>query len=336
MTRHLPTAALLLLLIVPSLALGQGAPSSEVFVDTTIVTKEGRIINYRGPLPAQDRPGGLAHVEAFRDDRVPLGYGFRTLRFWKEGDPRPAPDVQPGRSITEFFEVNYHPDIPEHVGLTMSEYTDYAYFMIRDRLGWVPESRIKLTAPLDYEAYGRDYGMSWWVPGDVLDDGILLQPIAMITSRGFALETVIQLYVELLMRRKTGDRIPYWFLYGAGAVFGNAEWVLKGQVDVLHEEYEVEIDQATMIENIELFRDKDLMRQEVAKPGILEDERCWSRIAYWRAYQLVQNIITRGGLSKFKELVASMEASPNLPFEAAIERTYGKSLAALVAENEPW
>jgi hypothetical protein len=339
--RHLIPAALCLLGLAAA-GWSQGLDSddddyySESYVDTTIITEDGHVLRYKGPLPAQDRPGGIEHVKAFRDDRVPLGYGFKTLRFWKEGDPRPAPDIVPGHSRTEFFDVHYHPDLPDHVGLTMSEYTDYAHFMIKDRLGWVSEERVKMTSPFDYEAYGRDYGLSWWNPGDLLDDGILIQPIAMITSRGFAMETVIHLYVELLMRRKTGDRIPYWFLYGAGAVFGNEEWVLKGQIEVLVEEYEIAIDQATMIRDIEIFRDSELMKKEIEKPGILEVERCRSRLAYWRAFRLAENIITQDGLARFKSLVDSMAADPRLGFEDAIRKTYGVSLAELIAKHEPW
>ena len=97
----------------------------------------------------------------------------------------------------------------------------------------------------------------------------------------------------------------------------------------------LDIDMATMIRDLEMFRDRELMMREVETPGILEEERLASRIAYWRAFRLVRDLMTGEGLGPFKAAVAAMEADPALSFADAVQRHYGKSLDALVAAYGP-
>jgi hypothetical protein len=338
--RRLTAAALLLAALRPAAA--QTPPSEEpavpapAIVDTTFVNEEGITLRYRGVLPPEDAPGGAERVAAWGpDDRVPFGYGFKTLRLWKEGDPRPAPTVTETHVITEFVDLHYAgPYVPRDVALAMAEFADYTYFAIKDRLGWELEAPFPLVMPLDLEGWGRDMGLPWWVPGDVQDGRVVLQPISVITSRGLAQGALTHHYLEWQLRRRTGDRIPYWFLYGAGAYFGEEGKILAGQVTPLRDR-KLDIDQATMIRDLEIFRDRALMMRELETPGILEEERTASRVAYWRAYRLVEALMTGEGLAPFKATVAAMAADSALAFADAVAQHYGKSLDALVAAYDP-
>lgn len=333
-----PTLLLLsLLAAAPALAQGE---DGEAVVDTTIVTDEGVILRYKGAMPTVDRPGGVERVEEMtQDDRVPLGYGFRTLRLWKQGDPRPAPVVGETRVSSEFIDLDYDgPYVKVPAALSFAEHADYAYFGIKERLGWdLPGGeKMPVAVPLDLERYGERYGLPWWVPGDVQGGTMIFEPISVITSRGFALEAFTHYYVEWQLRRRTGDRLPYWFMYGLGAYFGAEGWVLKGQAEILRGTHDIEIDQATMLADIEIFRDAELMRKEIETPGILEEERNRSRLAYWRAFRLVENLMTKEGLRPFKALVAALEADPALSFDDAVQAAYGRDSATLFAEHSPW
>lgn len=322
-------------------ARAQSAPPADeeapAVVDTTITTPEGMIIRYKGVLPPEDAPGSAARAEQVvpADDRVPFGYGFKSLRLWKEGDPRPAPQVSETRVITEFVDLAYAgPYVPKENALAMAEFADYSYFGIKERLGWDIETPFPLVMPLDLAHWGSEMGLPWWVPGDVQADRIVLQPISVITSRGMAQQCLTHYYVEWQLRRRTGDRIPYWFLYGAGAFFGDEGKILEGQVEVLKDR-ELDIDFATMTRDLELFRDRALMQREIDRPGILEEERLASRVAYWRAFRLVRDLMLGEGIGPFKALVADMEADPALSFADAVQRHYGKSLDALIAAYGP-
>ncbi len=309
-------------------------------VDTTFISEDGQILRYRGVLPSIDKPGSAERVaEMTQDDRVPLGFGFRTLRLWKEGDPRRQPEISETHVISEFVDLEFDgPYVPINAALGMAEYGDYAYFALKDRLGWeLPGGEpVPVSTTLDLKGYGKRFGLPWWAPGDVQDGRIVLEPISVITSRKIAMECFIHYYFEWQMRERTGDRVPYWFLYGAGAYFGAEGWVLKGQVEPLAPTLDTEVDQATMIRDLEIFRDRELMMREVEQPGVLEMERNHSRFAYWRAFRLLENIMTGEGLKPFKAAVAAMEVDPELSFEAAVAEHYGKSLEALVTEYEPW
>ena len=326
-----------LVIALAALAAPHGATAqtdtAEAIVDTTFYTPDGTPLRYRGPLPAVDQPGSPERAEMLNtDDRVPEGYGTRTLRLWKPGDIRPEPTVTDSVVATEFVELHYRgPYIPPEVALAMAEYADYAYFAIKDRLGWTLDGPFPLYMPFDLKAYGKDYGLPWWVPGDVEDGRVILEPISVITSRGIALECLTHYYVEWQLRHRTGDRLPYWFLYGAGTFFGDEEWVLKGQVDVIHDR-PLDISMEHMERDLEMFRDRALMQKELDTPGILEQERLDSRVAYWRAHRLVRDIMLGEGLAPFKRMVASMEADPALSFEDAVAASYGKSLDALLAQ----
>ncbi len=341
MRRRLLYASLALLLALPVAAAPpvpdpEGEPPAPVVVDSTFVNEDGVTLRFKGVLPPEDAPGSEERLRAWTpDDRVPFGYGFKTLRLWKEGDPRPGPQVSETQVVTEFVDLHYAgPYVPRDVALVMAEFADYAYFGIKERLGWDIEGPFPLVMPLDLAHYGSEMGLPWWVPGDVQDDCVVLQPISVITSRGMAQQALTHYYVEWQLRRRTGDRIPYWFLYGAGAFFGDEGSVLEGQVVVLRDR-DLAIDQATMIRDLEIFRDRELMLREVETPGILEEERLASRVAYWRAFRLVRDIMIGEGLGPFKETVAAMEADPALSFEAAVERCYGTPLIDLVAVYDP-
>lgn len=337
MKPHKLTMLLLALtLALPAAAQDHGA----AVVDTTFTSEDGHTLRYKGAMPAVDKPGGEERVaEMTQDDRVPLGYGFRTLRLWKEGDPRRQPEISETRIVSEFVDLEFDgPYVPLNAALGMAEHADYAYFAIKDRLDWeLPGGEpMPVSTPLDLKGYGKRFGLPWWAPGDVQNGRIVLEPISVITSRKIALECFTHYYLEWQLRERTGDRIPYWFMYGAGAYFGAEGWVLEGQVVVLAPEFQTEVDQATMIRDLEIFRDRELMMREVEQPGVLEMERHRSRFAYWRAFRLLENIMTGEGLKPFKATVAAMEADPALSFEAAVAEHYGKSLTALVTEHEPW
>ena len=339
--RSLSCSALALLAAWPALAAlpapaADGEPPAPVIVDSTFVNEDGVTLRFKGVLPPEDAPGGAERVGAWTpDDRVPFGYGFKTLRLWKEGDPRPGPQVSETHVVTEFVDLHYAgPYVPAEVALVMAEFADYTYFGIKERLGWDIEAPFPLVMPLDLAHYGSDMGLPWWVPGDVQDERVVLQPISVITSRGMAQQALTHYYVEWQLRRRTGDRIPYWFLYGAGAFLGDEGSLLEGQVVVLRDR-NLAIDQATMIRDLEIFRDRELMMREVETPGILEEERLASRIAYWRAFRLVRDLMIGEGLGPFKETVAAMEADPALSFETAVEHCYGTRLADLVAVYDP-
>lgn len=341
-TNRRPAILALALLLAAGAARAQSAPPAHdgeapAIVDTTFTTPEGMTLRYKGVLPPEDAPGSAERVAEFiaPDDRVPFGYGFKSLRFWKEGDPRPAAQVSETHVITEFVDLQYAgPYVPKENALTMAEFADYTYFGIKERLGWELEAPFPLVMPLDLDRWGSEMGLPWWVPGDVQADRVVLQPISVITSRGMAQQCLTHYYVEWQLRRRTGDRIPYWFLYGAGAFFGDEGKLLEGQVVVLRDR-ELDIDFATMTRDLEIFRDRELMMREVARPGILEEERLASRVAYWRAFRLVRDLMLGEGIGPFKALVADMEADPALSFADAVQRHYGKSLDDLIAAYSP-
>jgi len=335
-TRGLAALAVLALAALSLSAPPAAAQDEGAVVDTTFTTEEGIQLRYRGVLKPEDHADPQARAEARRDDRVPLGYGWKTIATWREGDLRPEPLVADDRIVTEFFDVRFSPYVPRRVAANFVEYGDFVHFAIKERLGWEAGAPIPLNVPFSMEDYGREYGLPWWMPGDVRGDTIVMQPISAITARGICMETMTHLAVEWHLRRMTGDRLPYWLIYGAGAFIGGEGWVLEGQVDVLRRDRDVEVDQAAMLRDLELFRDRELMRREVERPGILEEERCRSRIAFWRAYRLAEEIITKSGLQTFKSLVEALAADPGLSFADAARRVYGMDPDELVAAHEPW
>jgi len=310
-------------------ALGQTADG---MVDTTFVTEDGTVVRYHGKLSPSDL-SGIEKAKALADERVPLGYGWKTLRSWAEGDLRPQPLQTDTRLRTEFVDLRLDARTGRQVARNFAEYMDYVHFGVKDNLGWTAEGPVTMHVAWDIDDYGKNWGLPWWIPGDMHEDGLIVQPIPMITGRGIAMESLTHLYIELLLRRKTGDRLPYWFIYGASAFFANEEWILKGQVDVIHSD--IDIDQATMIRDLELYRHLGLSAKASDMAGGTDREREASRIAFWRAHELVEGIVVGKGMDLFKRLVEEMEADPGLSFESAVEATYGMSVEDLVKEFEP-
>ncbi|MDP6418776.1 MAG: hypothetical protein QGG80_04855 [Candidatus Krumholzibacteria bacterium] len=321
----------MILLVLLASSLSAQSPQESARVDSTFLTESGKKVRFQGELGASDLSGEL-RAEALSDDRLPRGYGWETLRDWKEGDLRPAPLVEDGRVRSEFFSLEYPTAFRTLVALSFLEYTDFVYFTILERLGWSLDRVVPLETCWDPAAYRKHWDLPWWVPGVVRDGKILVQPMSMLMSRGLAMETLTHLYVELLLREKTQARLPDWFIYGAGAFFGDEGWVLEGQVEVLQRNYEIRCEQGTMIRDLNLHRDPAV----IAAGADDEDARCRSRIAYWRAFRLMQNILLQEGQKTFAAMVDSMESDPALDFEAALQAHYGMSLTELVSKHEPW
>jgi hypothetical protein len=327
-------------------AFAQGQESAEdpapaqpnpAVIDTTFKTENGQLLRFRGARTPVDQPAGAQRFEANRDDRVPLGYGWKSLSDWREGDPRPKPFFEPGRITTEFMDVHYHPGFEDNVAKTFAESGDFMYFAIKDRLGWTIDKPVTVIVARDMKEYAKLYGLPWWIPAEVRGDSILVEDFSAILGRGLILESITHSYAELLIRRKTGDRIPYWFIYGASAFLGGEGGILKNQADMFKPpQWNIQIDQATMIRDLEIFRDPTVALRDIDSPGKVTLEMIHSRIAFWRAFKIVEDLMLKKGIASFKQLIASMEADPSLSFEAAVQKQYGMSVDALVAAHAPW
>jgi len=308
------------------------AQDHDAVVDTTFTTEDGPAVRYPGKLNPPDL-SGIEKAKALADERVPLGYGWKTLRTWAEGDLRPEPVRTPVSLRTEFVDLRFDLKTGPQVSSNFAEFMDYVHFAVKDRLGWDLGRPVVLRTAWDVDEYGERWGLPWWVPGEVMGDSIVVQPIPMITGRGIAMESLTRLYLELILREKTGDRLPYWFIYGATAFFAQEEWILKGQVEVIHED--LNIDQAAMVRDLELHRRLGLKGKASDVPGGTDRERVASRIAFWRAHELVEGIVVGESVRKFKQLIEDMEADPGLSFQSAVRQVYGMELDDLVARYEP-
>jgi hypothetical protein len=318
-----------LLLVLATSALAQNTEST---VDTSFVTDTGVTIRYQGELKPSDM-SGMEKAIGMANEGVPLGYGWKSIRTWVPGDLRPEPIYTDTTLSTDWVELHHDIECGKKVAGSFAEYMDYVHYSVEEKLGFTINEPVRLTAAWTPEEYGSRWGLPWWVPCEVQDDGIVSQPIAMITGRGIARESLTHAYVELLLRRMTGDRLPYWVLYGAGAFLAEEEWILKGQVDVITEG--LDINQATMIRDLELFRGLKLTGKASDLEGGTFVEMKASRVAFWRAHELVEGIIVGESLRNFTTLILDMEADPELSFESAVEAVYGMSVNDLVAAYEP-
>jgi len=326
------TSRIASLLILTLLAAGALAQDAETIVDTTYVTEDGIVVRYHGPLKPTDL-SGMKKAEALADERVPLGYGWKSIRTWEPGDLRPEPLYTDSTLTTEWVELHHDVKCGKKVAGSFAEYMDYVHFGAEKKLGWTIDEPVIMKVAWTPEEYGARWGLPWWIPADLRGDTLVVEPISMITGRGIALESLSQVYIELLLRRKLDHRLPYWLLFGASAFLAEEEWILKGQIDVIH--HDIDIDQATMVHDLELFRHLGLKGKASEVPGGTNAEREASRIAFWRAHELAEGIIVGESLAKFKTLVTEMEADPALDFERAAKAVYGKSVDELVAEYEP-
>jgi hypothetical protein len=313
------------------LATGALAQTAETIIDTTYVTEDGVVVRYHGPLNPSEL-SGMPKALAMADDRVPLGYGWKSIRTWTEGDLRSEPIYTDTTLTTEWVELHHDADCGKKVAGNFAEFMDFVHYGTMSKLGMTLEEPVVLKVAWTADEYGEKWGLPWWVPGDVRDGFLVSQPIAMITGRGIAMESLTHIYVEMLLRRKTGDRLPYWFIYGACAFIAEAEWILKGQIDVIHEDLDISHD--AMKRDLELFRGLGLTGKASDVPGGTDAERISSRIAYWHAHELMEGVIVGESLTKFKLLITEMEADASLDFESAVMAVYGKSVGELVTEYQ--
>jgi hypothetical protein len=182
-----------------------------------------------------------------------------------------------GRMADDHFELEY-PFTPagKLPGVAFFELTGPAYEAVRDKLGLVPEDRVKLRGVTTMEEYNMATRKEWWDYGDIHEERITFEPIPILFQRGLAPIALAHEYAKYMMQKTAGEELPLWMLEGFASLAADEGPVLRNQLRV-------------RVGNEEDF-DPVMTPEEVEETlgNVYEMDVC--RIAYYNAFLMARKV----------------------------------------------
>jgi len=218
-----------------------------------------------------------------------------------------------GVLANQYFEVWYPPG---RTTVTHAMYVFEELMPARKKLGdffgEAPRELLVIWCSKDLDAYKRLVNREWWYYSEIKGDSMTFSPVYILFKRGISPIAIPHEYYQWAIRKITQNGAPRWLEEGMASS-------LSGEGEILLDEmYE--------------FRQGDVSMSPVRIEEVLqgEEDRRDSRIAYYRCYRMVEQLIDKFGEEKVKQAVLLIGRGNTL--EQACTKTFNKDYAALLQE----
>lgn len=151
--------------------------------------------------------------------------------------------------------------------------------------GTAPLDLLVIRGTKDLDDYKKLVNREWWYYADIKGDSVTFSPVFILVKRGISAIALPHEYYQWATGKITQNGAPRWMEEGIASY-------LSGEGDILLDEmYEfAESDVSMPPERIE----------EVLQG---EEDRRESRIAYFRSYRMIQQLVDKYGEEKVKQMV---------------------------------
>lgn len=213
----------------------------------------------------------------------------------------------------EYFEVWYPAgDVTITHGMYVFEELMPARRTLEEFFGKAPRELLVIKDPPDLDAYKRDTGREWWYYAEIKGDSMTFAPVWILSKRGISSLALPHEYYQWAIRKITRNGAPRWMEEGlASYLTGEGDLLLNQMYEFAGSDVEMTADQ------IEAVLQGELDRRE-------------SRIAYYRAFRMVKQLIDTYGEDRFKQAVALLGDGKTL--DEAFGAAVGKDYAAVLAD----
>ena len=180
-----------------------------------------------------------------------------------------------------------------------------ARFKLKNYLGEAPEEPLVIVISSYMETYKKMTGRDWWYYSEIKADTMTFQPVSVLVQRKIDHMAVPHEYYQWAIRKLSRNGAPRWLEEGFASYFSEEGGLLENQLTE--------------------FPDyaRDMTADEIEVILDAEEKRSDSRIAYYRSYRMVQNLIDTYGDDKLKEVVRQLGLGTT--FAAACEQAFGVS-----------
>ncbi len=181
-----------------------------------------------------------------------------------------------------------------------------------ESFGEAPLDLLVIRISKELEDYKRFVNRDWWYYADIKGDSMTFSPVYILVKRGIAEIAIPHEYYQWAIGKITQNGAPRWMEEGMASY-------LSGEGDILLDEvYEFsETDVSMSPERIE----------EVLQG---EQDRRESRIAYYRSYRMIQQLIDKHGEEKVREAIVLIGRGNTL--EQACTKALNMGYAALLQD----
>lgn len=225
-------------------------------------------------------------------------FGITQDRYWED---------RGGVLANEYFEVWYPAGaVTVTHGMYVFEELMPARRTFEEFFGDAPLELLVIRCSPDLDAYTRETGREWWYYAEIKGDSMTLSPVWILSKRGISPVAIPHEYHQWAVRKLTRNGAPRWLEEGLASY-------LSGEGDVLlNQMYE--------------FADGDISMTPERIEAVLqgEEDRRAARIAYYRAYRMVKQLIETYGEDRFKQAVVRIGEGKSLDeaFMAEVQRNY--------------
>ncbi len=176
--------------------------------------------------------------------------------------------------------------------------------------GQAPRELLVIRCSTDLDAYRRDTGREWWYYSEIKGDSMTLAPVYILSKRGISSVALPHEYYQWAIRKITRGGAPRWLEEGLASYLVGEEELLLNQM------YE--------------FKDTDVTMTPEKIETVLqgEEDRRESRIAYYRSYRMVKQLIDTYGRDRSKQAVmlVGMGKTLDQAFREAVDKDYNAVL----------
>lgn len=218
-----------------------------------------------------------------------------------------------GVLANQYFEVWYPPG---RTTVTHAMYVFEELMPARKKLGEffgeAPRELLVIWCSKDLDAYKRLVNREWWYYSEIKGDSMTFSPVYILFKRGISPIAIPHEYYQWAIRKITQNGAPRWLEEGMASY-------LSGEGEILLDEmYE--------------FRQGDVSMSPVRIEEVLqgEEDRRDSRIAYYRCYRMVEQLIDKYGEEKVKQAVLLIGRGNTL--EQACTKTFNRDYAVVLQE----
>ena len=218
-----------------------------------------------------------------------------------------------GVLANQYFEVWYPPG---RTTVTHAMYVFEELMPARKKLGEffgeAPLELLVIWCSKDLDEYKRLVNREWWYYSEIKGDSMTFSPVYILSKRGISPIAIPHEYYQWAIRKITQNGAPRWLEEGVASYLSGEEKLLLDQM------YE--------------FRQGDVSMSPARIEEVLqgEEDRRDSRIAYYRCYRMVEQLIDKFGEEKVKQAVLLIGRGNTL--EQACTKTFNKDYAALLQE----
>jgi hypothetical protein len=203
-------------------------------------------------------------------------------------------------------------DYARQIALMTFKQLKKAYQRVDQEIGAPAERTVVVIGAADLDEYKVVTHKEWWYYGLIKGDTLYSEPFDVMLKRNIANVGYAQRFAQMALNRRSGGRIPVWMREAVATRVAGEGAIVKMQS-----------------EEFRLAKQRiDFSPQEIDRYIAEGTDRYQSRISYFCAYRMLENLLAFSSMDNVYKFVDRLKEGSSL--DAASQAAFGMSYTALV------